>query len=562
VGVIVFIKFVGEPGWVARLITGIINGVGDTLFTAFTPDAEHYVHSVDHIEDAHAAGPRGGATAAVRTSGLPIVRFSPKPSDEDIDDLVAEAEVAARTEGHELVGAVAAASPPAGPVGGAPIGGAAAQPPARHLGGGLGGSALVPSGAAGVRPTRAPPGGSAATAVAANIGGMVWIVDDLCSDKCGDIVAPEFVLPNSVMYRLSAPRDPRRAYAVIGLLGGGTTVAVSEYPAHCVPRYFEDKVASPDFLFNVRRYGGAPAAAGVGHSPERPLNGSVTHAWYGVLDDVGNLLKLDTISADEVDKFTNVGDVGVATLKDGRGIGVLWSLRSIEGVTSLKHKLVAGAQALGDDVGPKLEDSDDIRTFPLKKDARDKRYVSFKEGVDRLKERVFDDWPIEGPMTFLWVVHFIAQTFGTPTAFFQRFCADGKLSAVDPGIVTLEVLCKIIQCSIEYDQVNGAGLACLELACRFLQMIQMRYREKFLGNSAAGGKKGANIQNRDDCDLHLFMGSSTTRGRLAIAPALQEWVANRQHDEALIYKERRKLMEERRHLAAAGKGTEEPKDSV
>ena len=67
------------------------------------------------------------------------------------------------------------------------------------------------------------------------------------------------------------------------------------------------------------------------------------------------------------------------------------------------------------------------------RDARDERYISFKEGVDRLRERTFDDWPIEGPVGFLWVVTFISQTSGAPTAFFQRFVADGKLNASDPG---------------------------------------------------------------------------------------------------------------------------------
>ena len=53
------------------------------------------------------------------------------------------------------------------------------------------------------------------------------------------------------------------------------------------------------------------------------------------------------------------------------------------------------------------------------------------------------------------------------------------------------------------------------------------------------------------------MGTSTTRGRLCISPKLMEHVSSKQGAEATLYKERRKLMEERR-LFKNQKGEPEP----
>jgi hypothetical protein len=51
-----------------------------------------------------------------------------------------------------------------------------------------------------------------------------------------------------------------------------------------------------------------------------------------------------------------------------------------------------------------------------------------------------------------------------------------------------------------------------------------------------------------DQDMHWYMGTSETRGRLCICPARVEHVTSKQHTEAMIHKERRKLEEERKSL--------------
>ncbi len=89
-------------------------------------------------------------------------------------------------------------------------------------------------------------------------------------------------------------------------------------------------------------------------------------------------------------------------------------------------------------------------------------------------------------------------------------------------------------------------------------MTQMKHREKLLGSaaSAGGGKKGGHVAYASEDDMHLFIGTSTTRGRLCISPKLMEHVASKQGAEASLYKERRKLMEERRLLKNAHAKTE------
>ena len=104
---------------------------------------------------------------------------------------------------------------------------------------------------------------------------------------------------------------------------------------------------------------------------------------------------------------------------------------------------------------------------------------------------------------------------------------------------------KVGHCGTLDPLATGILVICVGRSTRLVQMIQVRYRERFLGSHSAAKAKAA------------------PRGRLAIAPALQDWIASRQHDEALVYKERRKLAEERRHLAAAAKdGSEAPRESI
>ena len=121
--------------------------------------------------------------------------------------------------------------------------------------------------------------------------------------------------------------------------------------------------------------------------------------------------------------------------------------------------------------------------------------------------------------------------------------SEGKLSPNDTGIAAHEIACRVLETAACYDQVSVTQLACMELVARLIQLTQTKHRERFL---PPVGKKGGPVGIEDDA--HLYLGTSQTRGRLCICPLLTEHVADKQHVEAMIYKERRKLAEERRLL--------------
>ena len=141
-------------------------------------------------------------------------------------------------------------------------------------------------------------------------------------------------------------------------------------------------------------------------------------------------------------------------------------------------------------------------------------------------------------------------------AYHSRFVADGHLGVDDPLIVEHESLCRIFETAIVADQLHVSRLLCLELVCRGLQRITIRYRERFLGKPAVdnqGGKKGKPGQPRafvsPEVDMHLFVGSGETRGRITLHPGFAEWLAERKGKEVALLREDRKLAQERRFLA-------------
>ena len=143
-------------------------------------------------------------------------------------------------------------------------------------------------------------------------------------------------------------------------------------------------------------------------------------------------------------------------------------------------------------------------------------------------------------------------------AYHSRSVADGHLDIDDPLIVEHESLCRIFETAIVADQLHASRLVCLEIVCRGLQRITSRYRERFLGKPAVdnqGGKKGKAGQPRafvsPEADMHLFVGSGETRGRIMLHPGFAEWLAERKGKEVALLREDRKLAQERRFLAGA-----------
>ena len=84
----------------------------------------------------------------------------------------------------------------------------------------------------------------------------------------------------------------------------------------------------------------------------------------------------------------------------------------------------------------------------------------------------------------------------------------------------------------------------MELPARMVQLCQARWRERLLG-----AVEGGSIED----ERHLFMGTDEVRGNICICPALNEWIGDQLHKEALASKEARKAREERALARGANK---------
>ena len=183
----------------------------------------------------------------------------------------------------------------------------------------------------------------------------------------------------------------------------------------------------------------------------------------------------------------------------------------------------------------------DLRIMAIQTDVRGQRHRPFSEAARLLVEMPFADWPIDGPRTLLWVVLFILRVAGTPLAWHQKFRTDGDLDDDEPGVGNHEMMCRLLELGLCYDQLHGSNLALMEMVARGIQTENERYRYRF--------------ESSEDAELNhnLMIGMTHGRGHVCVCPALRDHVSSQLQKEAAIAKERRKAREERA-LAASGTG--------
>ena len=185
--------------------------------------------------------------------------------------------------------------------------------------------------------------------------------------------------------------------------------------------------------------------------------------------------------------------------------------------------------------------ADDARTLAVRYGTDGKRRREVRDGVELASESPWGDWPIKGPRTAKWVGQYFVTNGGGPLTMHNTWKVNCKLQPSDNGVLEHEALCKMLELAIEYDQLNIGELASIELACRRLQMIQYRWRERILGSVSSGTV---------DDESHFFLGVDPTRGNLCICPALNSWLGEELHKESQANKEQRKAREERALLRA------------
>ncbi len=263
--------------------------------------------------------------------------------------------------------------------------------------------------------------------------------------------------------------------------------------------------------------------------------------------------------------FTFLGTYGVTEPEVGVFVPVIWQtgadVRAGRNLPGLVVKAVVSDSktGLGDlqadlDAQPKAAGAEqDVRLLQYKEDRRGKRYLVFRDGVDQLLTPTLKDMDyFDGPDTVIFCGRYMSVNSGTPLGYHNKFVADGGLDRNDPYVLEHESLCRLFQVGVEIDQLHASQLIIFELICPGIQRIESRFKDCFLGKleiDSGGGKKGGGrARANPEQDLHLFLGSSSIRGRLCICPQLLEWLAERKHREYIMLKEDRKLVEERRAL--------------
>jgi len=114
-----------------------------------------------------------------------------------------------------------------------------------------------------------------------------------------------------------------------------------------------------------------------------------------------------------------------------------------------------------------------------------------------------------------------------------------------------EFLCRLIDTTCTFDQLQPVNLASSELIFRQLQLVEERVYEAGVASSARAskgkdkGKSDVVVGAYDAVESSLYLGTSETKGNLCICPALQEWIAEQLKAEAAVAKERRKARDER-----------------
>ena len=190
--------------------------------------------------------------------------------------------------------------------------------------------------------------------------------------------------------------------------------------------------------------------------------------------------------------------------------------------------------AAGGSSGGLAGSAGDLRTLAVKYDSAGKRFRDFRESALLLTETPFADWEVKGPRTVKWLVEQLMKDQLTPMRRHQWWRQLLRLTPRDEGVGEHELISRMLEAAMTYDQVNVSELSFFELALRRYQLIEEQYSRR-LEESELG---------KDQVDRafehNLFLGSDRTSGRSLVSPKLQEWIAGKLRDEAAILKERRK----------------------
>ena len=65
-------------------------------------------------------------------------------------------------------------------------------------------------------------------------------------------------------------------------------------------------------------------------------------------------------------------------------------------------------------------ETDEVRTLSVIYDEQGERFRLWREVVNALQTDTFDDWPVEGPRTVLWLMKVFSKAGLTPSKWLER----------------------------------------------------------------------------------------------------------------------------------------------
>ena len=184
---------------------------------------------------------------------------------------------------------------------------------------------------------------------------------------------------------------------------------------------------------------------------------------------------------------------------------------------------------------------DDLRTLSITYDGRGERSREWGTSVLEITETTFEDWPLEGPRTCLWLLAAIRRQGFTPMSRHSWWRASLGLCITDPGVEDHALLSDLFESALWYDGLNLGELLCFEKLARRYQLWEEFHKDSLRRSMA----KTDHSSHLDGEERELFMGERFSRNTALVSPSLQSHIAEKLKERAAIQKERRKAQEER-----------------
>jgi hypothetical protein len=183
--------------------------------------------------------------------------------------------------------------------------------------------------------------------------------------------------------------------------------------------------------------------------------------------------------------------------------------------------------------------SEEMRTLSVSFDDHGERHMTWRDATAKMVEDSFNDWPITGPRTMLWLCKFWSKQGHSPSTWLEKHLATESYGVTDRSVHELRALAEVMDTAGMYDQLNLASLASFELVARRWQLILAAHSRNAANPDYDGSEYYEGIEKK----------------RFGIAPALSEHVSRKMRDDAEIEKQKNKARELRTTPTAKAKAS-------